>query len=68
MTMRWTFAAVLAAAVLAGCAGVEQRVARNQTYFDGLPVAAPARIRGGTSIWGSRRRWWRLRWGSRRRR
>ena len=47
MTMRWTFAAVLAAAVLAGCAGVEQRVARNQTYFDGLPVAAQARIRGG---------------------
>ena len=45
--MRRAAAAVLAAAVLAGCAGVEQRVARNQAYFDGLPVAAQARIRGG---------------------
>lgn len=42
-----TAAAVLAAVLLAGCAGVEQRVARNQTFFDGLPAAAQARIRGG---------------------
>ena len=47
MRTAWAVLAAVAAAALAGCAGVEQRVARNQDYFDGLPVAAQARIRGG---------------------
>ena len=34
--------------LLAGCASTpEKRIEQNQTYFDSLPVAAQARIRGG---------------------
>ncbi|MDR0993871.1 MAG: hypothetical protein LBN38_04815 [Verrucomicrobiota bacterium] len=32
---------------LAGCATVEKRIEKNRDYFDSLPVAAQARIRGG---------------------
>jgi hypothetical protein len=48
----WAGLAVAAVAVLAasGCATVatpEGRIERNQAYFDSLPVAVQARIRGG---------------------
>lgn len=45
--MAWAVGA-LCLAGLAGCASTpESRIAANQAYFDGLPVAAQARIRGG---------------------
>ena len=33
--------------VLAGCATPEKRIQKNQEFFNSLPVAAQARIRGG---------------------
>ena len=35
------------ALLLAGCASPAQRIQQNQEFFDSLPVAAQARIRGG---------------------
>ncbi|HPT16510.1 MAG TPA: hypothetical protein PK388_04455 [Kiritimatiellia bacterium] len=35
------------ALLLAGCASPAQRIQQNQEFFDTLPVAAQARIRGG---------------------
>ncbi len=38
---------LLSLVVLAGCATPEKRIQKNQEFFNSLPVAAQARIRGG---------------------
>lgn len=42
-----SLAALLLALAFAGCSTIESRIERNRDYFDSLPAADQARIRGG---------------------
>lgn len=45
--MIWAAALLSAPLLWTGCATVENRIERNRDYFDSLPIADQARIRGG---------------------